>query len=254
MKNLDKIKITLLDIENTANEGSYWGRKWETDIIETHEYTRILSFSAKTIGQKWITRGWPDYPKYKKGVLDDEKIVKDLWKLFNESDIIIAHNGREHDFKICNTRFLYYKLTPPEPSKLLDTKIEAKKYLNLPSYSLDDICNYYGIGRKLPHKGWPLWKGCVEGNPGDWRTMLRYNKHDVELLYGIYMLLRPWIINHPNLNLFNDTSFNCPNCGSNHLTRQGFDTTRVAKYQQWQCQDCGRWIRGDAEKIDRVVR
>jgi DNA polymerase elongation subunit (family B)/predicted RNA-binding Zn-ribbon protein involved in translation (DUF1610 family) len=254
MKNLDKVKIGLFDIETTANEGAYWGKKWETDIIETFEHSKILSYSAEIIGGKKITKGWPDFPKYKKGVKDDEKIVKDIWNLFNGLDIIIAHNGKDFDFKVCNTRFLYYKLTPPEPSKLIDTKIEAKKYLNLPSYSLDDICNYYGIGHKLPHQGWPLWKGCVAGNPKDWATMKKYNKHDVDLLRGVYLLLRPWIKNHPNLNLFNDTSLSCPNCGSNHVTRQGFDKTLVGKYQQFQCQDCGRWIRGESVKIDRVLR
>ena len=172
---LDNAKIVLFDIENTANKGFYWGKKWETDIIETTEHTQILSYSAKIIGGKFITRGWLDYPGYKKGVINDEKITKDLWKLFNENDILIAHNGRSHDIPICNTRFLYYKLTPPEPSKFIDTKIEAKKYLSLPSYSLDDICNYFGIGHKLPHQGWALWKACVAGDPKAWRAMKRYN-------------------------------------------------------------------------------
>ena len=37
-----ELKVGLVDIETTPNEGSFWGQKWETNIIELSEYSRIL--------------------------------------------------------------------------------------------------------------------------------------------------------------------------------------------------------------------
>jgi hypothetical protein len=39
--------------------------------------------------------------------------------------------------------------------------VEAKKYLRLPSYSLDDMGDYLGLGRKMHHDGFELWKKCM---------------------------------------------------------------------------------------------
>jgi len=58
---------------------------------------------------------------------DDERIVNSLWKLFDEADIIIAHNGGNFDIPNMNTRFIVNKLPPPSAYQMIDTLKVARK-------------------------------------------------------------------------------------------------------------------------------
>lgn len=57
---------------------------------------------------------------------NDERIVKSLWNLFNECDILIAHNALNFDVPKMNARFVKYGLNPPSPYKIIDTLQIAK--------------------------------------------------------------------------------------------------------------------------------
>ena len=117
-------------------------------------------------------------------------LVKELKALFDKADFVVAHNGKSFDIKWCNSKFAFYKLSPPSPYKIIDTRTEAKKYLCLPSYKLNDIATYFGVGQKLEHEGFSLWEKCIAGNRGAWQKMKEYNKQDVELLAKIYSRLK----------------------------------------------------------------
>ncbi len=248
-------KVLLFDIETTPITAYTWGPKWETNLLEFIDYSRILSFSAKWFGNKnTITRGWPDYKGYKPGQLNDKEIVKEIWAIFNEADVILAHNGNNFDIRIMNARFAFHELTPPSPYKVLDTKTEVKKHLRLPSYKLDDICDYFKIGRKLHHEGFPLWIKCMAGDEKAWNTMLKYNKLDVLLLEKIYLKIRPWIVNHPNVGMYK-SDLVCPRCSSQNLKWEGWYRNKTTKYHAFSCSDCGGWGRDtkNVQKIKPVV-
>lgn len=236
-------KILTYDLESFPAVGYFWNRKWETNIIETLEQSPILSFSAKWLNGKQITRGLPDYKGYKSGSKDDSKLVRDVWSLFDEADIVIMQNGQAYDYKMTNSRFLYHGLTPPSPYKIIDTKTVAKKYLKLPSYALDDMCDYYGIGRKQEHEGFALWTKCLNGDKKAWARMKRYNAHDVIITEKLYKKLLPFISNHPPLGMFMNSGEVCPNCGSNKLQSRGFAVNKTTKYRRVHCQNCGSWSR-----------
>lgn len=235
-------KILLFDIETTPLQAYTWGPKWQTNLIEVINHSRVLSFSAKWLGGKQITKGWIDYKGYKKGSTDDQPIVREIWGLLNEADIVIAQNGRDFDVKVMNARITKHKLAPPRPYKFVDTKTEAKKYLRLPSYSLDEMADYFGLGRKMHHEGFPLWTSCMIGDPKAWRKMKAYNKHDVVLLEKIYLLLRPWMTNHPNVGIYKN-GIVCPKCGSKNLNWEGWHRNKTTKYHSFSCKDCGGWGR-----------
>jgi len=78
---------------------------------------------------------------------------------------------------------------------------------------------------------------------GDEQSLLymeAYNRHDVEMLEELYLKMRGWIKGHPNLALYMEAeSYICPNCAGKHLTEKGFYYTQTAKYQAFQCNDCG---------------
>lgn len=239
-------KILTFDIETTPIIAYSWGPKWEANLIEVIEESKILSFSAKWLGGEHVTKGWINYKGYRNGLKDDRAIVKDIWELLDKSDIIITQNGIDFDLRTVNSRFIYHGLNPPSPYKVIDTKREAKKYLRLPSNSLDDIGAYFGLGRKQEHEGFPLWKKCMEGDRKAWKKMLSYNRNDVLLTEKLYLKLRPWLKTHPNISslVFDQT---CPKCGSASLQSRGYHRTHVALYHSYQCQKCGGWSRSVAQ-------
>ena len=202
-----------------------------------------MSYSAKWLGKKeHITKGWPDYKGYRAGFLNDKNIVKDIWNLLDEADIVVAQNGKSFDIRVMNTRFLYHGLGPTSPYRVVDPKVEAKRYLRLPSNSLDDVCDYFGIGRKMEHEGFGLWLKCIEGDMDAWKRMLKYNKHDVVLMEQVYKLLLPFMKTHPNMSAYSKPS-TCPKCGSRNLVRRGVQQNNTTSYHRIFCNDCRGWCR-----------
>ena len=175
-----------------------------------------------------------------------------------EADIIIAHNGRDFDEKVITTRMAYHKLQPTSPYKILDTKVKFKKRFRLPSYSANDICDYFGIGRKLEHEGWPLWKKCmgVETRKYDksaWNRMLEYNENDVVLLRKMYEVIRPWMRSVP-VGLFAGMTCPRPGCGGTRLHAGKEVLTKTMIYKTFQCQRCGGYGRvPKSERVDKPL-
>lgn len=235
-------KILFFDIETAPNLGYVWG-KWEQNVIDYTNEWYVLCYSAKWLGGKNITNGLPDYPGYKPGSQNDKKIVEDIWSLFNEADIIVAHNGDQFDIKKMNARFLFHKLTPPTPYKTIDTKKVAKRYFSFNSNKLDDLGQHLGLGRKVKHEGFEMWQGCMAGDMPSWRLMKKYNQQDVNLLEKVYLYFRGWISSHPILGMFSNGSVVCPKCGSSKLQARGFAINSTTKYRRFQCRDCGGWGR-----------
>lgn len=239
---MDK-KILLFDIETAPNLGYTWS-KYEQNVIEFERDWYMLCFAAKWLGSKKVTVvSLPDFKLYKKDKEDDKEVVKALWKLFDEAEVLIAHNGNRFDIKKANARFLSLGMEPPSPYQKIDTLTEARKYFKFDSNKLDDLGNYLGVGRKVETGGFSLWKGCMQGDMKSWRKMLRYNVQDVKLLEEVYLKLRPWMISHPNLNLLDNGLKLCPICGSPKVQKRGFSYTRVSTFQRWQCRSCSGWSR-----------
>jgi hypothetical protein len=76
---------------------------------------------------------------------------------------------------------------------------------------------------------------------------------DVILLEKVYLKLRPWIKNHPNLGIISSSRGVCPNCHSSDLMLRGFGFNKATKYRRMQCQGCGAWVKGDVIKLDKRV-
>ena len=202
----------------------------------------MLSFAYKWLEEKkTYVKALPDYPLYKLDPENDLSLITDLWALFNEADIVVAHNGVAFDTKKTYARFIHHRLPPPESVHEIDTKLVAKRYFKFDSNKLDDLGDYLGVGRKLQTGGFVLWKDCIDGNPKAWAKMCKYNKGDVDLLEKIYLCMRPYIKTHPNVALMNKKIHNCPKCNSPKTQKRGFALTRVSRFQRWQCLSCGGW-------------
>lgn len=241
-------KICFIDIETAPSLGWVWG-KWEQNVIDFKTDWYMLSFAYKWAdGGKVVKKGLIDYPNYTKNKEYDGDLVNDLWKVFDEADILIGHNGDSFDIRKSNSRFLTHGLNPPSPYKTVDTLKIARRAFKFDSNKLDDLGRYLGIGRKTPHTGFNLWKGCMDGDVASWNVMKKYNGHDVELLEKVYYAVRAWAPVHPNVNKGQLEA--CPKCGSNKTQRRGFSFTLLRKKQRFQCLKCAGWFEGSAKKVD----
>ena len=235
-------RILFFDIETAANLAYVWG-KYEQNVIDYEREWYMLSFAYKW--NDGVTRAFalPDFDLYRKDPLNDRDLIRKLWELFDEADIIVAHNGDAFDIKKANARFLFHGLNPPSPYKTIDTKKWAKKYFQFNSNKLDDLGKLLNVGRKIKNEGFDLWLGCIKGDTRSWLKMIQYNKGDVDLLHRVYKKLRGWATNHPSMGVLKDKGHTCPVCGSHNLQKRGFGVTKVGKYQRYQCLDCGAWSR-----------
>ncbi len=209
-----------------------------------------MSFAYKWEGDKTVKAySLPDFNTYKKDPKNDRELVKKLWELMDEADVVVAHNGISFDIKKSNARFLYHGLKAPAPFKTVDTLLVARKYFKLTSNRLNDVCQHLGIGAKVRTGGLDLWMDCIDGKMEAWRKMVIYNKMDVILLESLYLRLRGWMATgHPNMGLYSGNEKACPVCGGTHVQKRGTMPTLKYLWIRLQCMDCGKWFKGD--KID----
>lgn len=242
-------KILFFDLETAPNLGYVWG-KWEQNVIEFVNEWYILCFSYKWAHEDEVhSVALPDYKLYKQDPENDREVIKELWKLFNEADLIVAQNGDDFDIKKSNTRFIYHGLTPPAPYKTVDTKKLARKYFGFNSNSLNDLAKFFNLGAKLP-VGFDVWKGCLAGDKESWSTMIEYNQHDVELLEEIYYKFRAWHPSHPNITVKQPHDTRCPGCGSDKVQMRGWHYTLSLRQRRFVCKDCGKWSKiGKYERL-----
>lgn len=248
-------KTLLFDIETAPSLGYVWG-KYDQNVIDFERDWYMLSFSWKWLGEKKVhSFALPDFKEdYKKDKEDDRTLALQLWELFDEADIIIGHNGDKFDIRKANARFLTHSFDVPAPYKTIDTLKLARKYFKFDSNKLDDLGRYLNLGRKLDVGSFHTWKGCMSGDKKAWKKMVEYNKMDVELLEKVYLRLRPWMNNHPNVNILDEKTGACPACGSTKVQCRGYSITTVSKKQRFHCQNCGKWSLGKPIKTGIEIR
>ena len=241
-------RILILDIETAPILGNVWSI-WQQNVglnqIERDWY--ILSFGAKWLGEDRVI--YHDQQRAK-DIEDDSALLRKLWKLLDEADIVVAHNGKSFDLKKINARMVLAGMQPYSPVKVVDTLIVAKARFKFTSNKLEYLADKLNTKyKKLPHSKFPgfaLWKAVMSGNKEAWAEMRLYNEHDVLSLEELYLILRPWDGRHPNVDVYDDEHEGeaCPNCGGYHLQKRGFFRTNIGKYQRYRCNDCGSWPHG----------
>lgn len=171
---------------------------------------------------------------------DDERLTKNLWGLLDECDIVVAHNGNKFDIPKINSRFLIHGLPPTSPYRQIDTKLVASKQFGFSSNKLDALAGYFGIHHK-DDTDFQLWVDCLDGKQDALDYMLKYNEKDIYILERVYMKLRPWIKNHPNVGVYLESDKpTCSVCGDHNVVEDGKAYyTNVNKYKTYRCANCG---------------
>lgn len=235
-------RILILDIETAPNIAYVWGA-WKQNVGQKQwlEKGHIMSFAAK-----WLNDPRIFYYECRKA--DDREIVKRLYELLDEADVVVAHNGVKFDLPTVVGRGVVHGYLPPSPYYVVDTMLVARRELRLVSNSLANLCEELGLPRKEDHKAFPgfeLWLECLRGNNAAWKEMQEYNIADVISLEALYLRLRPYMRYHPNVAEVNEHGdVACPKCGSYNIQWRGYYRTKSGiVYRRFQCKDCGGWGR-----------
>ena len=238
-KKKNKANILIFDIETAPLKAYVWSR-WKQNIYleQTISEWYMICWSAKWLGSKEVFSECltPNEIKDEK----DDRIVKQLWALIDQADIVIAHNGKRFDVPKINSRFIMAGLPPTSSYIQIDTKEVAAKQFGFSSNKLDALAGYFNIEHK-DDTDFELWVNCMNGDQESLDYMESYNRKDVKILEQVYLKLRPWIKNHPNIGLYQeDYNMVCPTCGSKHIEEDGsFYYTSANKYKIMRCNDCG---------------
>jgi hypothetical protein len=244
-KNIVRLpKVLIFDIETSPLKAYIFAtRLWNTNVNEEQVLSEwfALCWSAKWLFSDEIISDRLTGKEARRE--DDSRIVKSLWKLLNEADIVIAHNGDKFDVPNMNTRFIVNGLPPTAPYQTIDTCSVAKRQFGFSHNNLNALARVFGFKVKI-ETNFELWKKCVDGDEKALLNMEKYNRRDVEMLEEVYMKIRPWIHSHPNLGLYTEsTEPICSNCGSKSITKTDkFYYTMVGKYELFKC-ECGAYIR-----------
>jgi DNA polymerase elongation subunit (family B) len=150
----------------------------------------VICWAACWIGGKEIFSGVVSPSSARKG--DDAKILKPLWELLNEADVVIGHNCDNFDIKKMNYRFLLHGLDPPEKYKTVDTLKVARKNFSAESNKMDYLSGRLN-GLKKHDMQFGDWVDCSTGKPEALNRMLKYCKNDVKEGSALYQKMLGWI-------------------------------------------------------------
>jgi DNA polymerase elongation subunit (family B) len=235
-------KVLLVDIETSPIISYTWGI-WDQNVAlnQIKEDWYVLSYGAKWLGEDKIlykdSRG-------SKNISDDSKLLKGIWELLDQADIVITQNGKKFDIKKLNARFIINGFKPPSPFQQIDTLELAKKHFGFTSNKLEYLADKINVKyKKLKHEefsGFELWRQCLAGNLKAWKAMEKYNVYDVLSLEELYNKLSPWgkTIDF-NLYRVEGTPNSC-NCGSTQFIKKGYNIKTSGKYARYKCAKCGK--------------
>lgn len=248
-------RILIFDIETAPVLAYVWGlRDQNVAVNQIHRDWYVIAWAAKWLGDPASKVIYRDQ-RHAKNIEDDKAILKDLWKLLNQADIVITQNGKNFDTPKLNARFITHGMRPPSPYKHLDTlqiaKSAARFTSNKLEYLTEKLCKKY---KKLKHNKFPgfeLWAECLKGNLRAWNEMRRYNKHDVLATEELYTKIRAWAPqNAPRVYNVGHLTHQCPTCGViGKLRPKGYTYTRVSRFRKYVCKGCGSWTNGMREPI-----
>lgn len=228
-------RLLVIDIETFPHTVHTWGLHDQNIAInQIVEPGGIACFAAKWVGEKGVT-----FASVHEGT--ERQMLRKAHELLSEADAVIGWNSASFDVKWLQGQMVKHGLPPPTPFKQIDLLRTARGKFRLASNKLDYVAQLLGVGKKESTGGFDLWKACMEGCPKAWARMKRYNIQDTRLTEEVYLKLRPWITNHPNIGVF-EGDHCCPVCAGTKIQSRGYYVTRSRRYAQAQCRTCFSWL------------
>lgn len=241
MDKIKKPKILSFDLEVSPAIGWFYPPTYDTGILKVEERQKLMSFAFQWVGEKRITSvALNDFSDYEKDPRDDRQLVEALHEQMSRADILLGQNSDNFDIKMANYFFIRNNLEPIPPTKSIDTKKIAKRYFRFANNKLDNLGEELGVGGKTEITHADLWYKCfVERDEKSWALMNKYCENDVRITTEIYLKMRGFMRNHPNLARISGDFDSCPGCGGYNYRIRAYRYTNLLKYHQYSCNDCG---------------
>ena len=232
-------KVLIFDIETAPMEIYVWGLfKQHPNIEQIKKDWCVLSWSAKWLFDSKVMSARIDAAQAFDR--DDSSILEEMWNLFDEADVVIAHNAQRFDVRKLNARWMQNGDVKPSPYVVIDTLKQAKTIMAPASWKLKYLNKFLKLAEQKDDSNYGMWVRAVEGDDTAIEEMLEYNKQDVVALEELYVRIRPWMKSHPNLALYVDSTESlCPTCTSDNLQWNGYYYTPAGKYASFRCLNCG---------------
>jgi hypothetical protein len=232
-----KPRILVIDIEWRPVTAYVW-RAWDENISPEQiiEDGGLLCVGAKWLGQP--VRVFTEWDDGHVGMLEKTR------DLIAEADCVIGFNSDKYDLPKLEGEFIRYGIRlPPRPASI--DLIKTIKKLGYFRNALGFVAPFLGVGKKLEHEGFALWKKVLAGDGTAEKRMARYCEQDVRLTERLYRRILPAIRNHPNIGRPKGT---CPTCGSKNEQKRGKRYTRYFAIQRHECEN-NHWFDGVRTKL-----
>lgn len=232
------MRLLAIDIETRPIEARTWGL-WGQNI-GINQITNpggLLCFAAKFHGERKIHfhSEWDD---------GEPSMARALYRLLDEADAVMGWNSDKFDIRWIQSQFLKNGMGKPSPFVKVDLMKSVKKQVYLPSYKLDFVAQFLGVGRKVRTGGFDLWADVLASDPKAQGLMRRYNIGDTRLTEQVFDRLnaKGWVLGLPNGAHDGGLCCTNPTCRSERLQRRGYQVTKTRRYARYQCRDCGTWL------------
>jgi DNA polymerase elongation subunit (family B) len=233
----DGIKRLFFDIETSPNVVYSWRIGYNLNI--THENIiderKIICISYKWEDEDDIyTLTWDEN-------LCDKQMLIDFIKVANQSDEMIAHNGDRFDIKWIRTRCIFHRIAMFPNYKTLDTLKKAKSGFNFNSNKLDYIAQFLGVGAKVKHSGFDMWKGVMKNDKTALSEMTNYCEGDIIVLEDVFLTMQNYIKMNTHAGVINNNlKYSCPCCSSENISLVKNIVTAMGTVKRLiDCLDCG---------------
>lgn len=234
-----ELKILVYDIERMKGAASveFWSlsdfknRRIHADDVTL--WPRTICVAWRFLGEKTtqFASEWDD---------GHEGMHRRIWDAFNTADITVGHNSKSFDEKHLNTGWRDLGMTPPKPSKPIDTLTSARARFGDESKTLDALCQRIGLTGKTDRYEVEVARSALAGDKAAQRKLKAYNIGDIDATEALYVTLLPWIKSHPHVAPDAGTDRQlCPRCASPDVRRNGTWTVAVNRYLAYTCNDCG---------------
>jgi hypothetical protein len=235
-ENQTHIKRLFFDIETSPNICYSWRIGYNLNL-QPHDI--IQERKIICISYKWENEDKIHSLTWDKNQCDKHMLI-DFVNVANTADEMIAHNGDRFDIKWIRTRCIFHRIPMLPSYKTLDTLKKAKSGFNFNSNKLDYIAQFLGVGAKVQHRGFDMWKDVLKGSNEAMKEMVVYCEGDIIVLEDVFLTMQNYI--KPNTHagiLNNNLKYSCPCCGSENIELIKNNVTAMGSIKRLiNCLDC----------------
>ncbi len=230
------MKRLYFDIETSPNIATVWragAKQWigHDNILQERA---VICIGFKFEGDKQA-----DVLTWDKNQCD-KRMLAQFGKLLASAQECVGHNIDRFDMPWVRSRMMFHGLPPLPRITTADTLQWARRYMYFNSNRLDYIATFLGIGAKVKTE-FQLWKDILINN--DQRAlseMVKYCKHDVELLEEVWQKLQPYCPVKTHAGVMNGgDKWSCPHCASENVIKWSRWATATGTIRdRMRCKEC----------------